>query len=155
LDGSILTSTGPEDIVDGNLKLILGMVRIAHGWSAGQALTSTDLDAHSALSNLWHHVSAPWKAALTNSEEGLSARDGLLLWCQRKTTPYDEVKVQNFKQSWSDGLAFCALIHRHRPELIDWEKLDKNDRRGNTALAFKVAEESLGIPVRSTLKLFC
>ncbi len=94
------------------------------------------------------------------TEEGLSAKDGLLLWCQRKTTPYAEVDVQNFRQSWADGLALlvytvaapltgsCALIHRHRPELLDWDHLDKHDRRGNTELAFKIAEESLGIPVR-------
>lgn len=43
----------------------------------------------------------------------------------------------------------CALIHRHRPELIDWDGLDKGDNRACTALAFKVAEESLGIPVSS------
>lgn len=45
----------------------------------------------------------------------------------------------------------CALIHRHRPELLDWDHLDKSDRRGNTALAFKIAEESLGIPVSDCL----
>ena len=41
----------------------------------------------------------------------------------------------------------CALIHRHRPELLDWDKLDKIDKRTNTELAFRVAEQSLGIPV--------
>ena len=92
-------------------------------------------------------------------EEGLSAKDGLLLWCQRKTAPYPEVDVKDFKRSFANGLALyvprsriplmdrCALIHRHRPELLDWDRLDKCDRRGNTELAFKVAEQSLGIPV--------
>ena len=41
----------------------------------------------------------------------------------------------------------CALIHKHRPELLDFYKLDQSDRRGNTEKAFSVAEQYLGIPV--------
>ncbi|KAJ2914700.1 hypothetical protein MD484_g5691, partial [Candolleomyces efflorescens] len=116
--GVKLTNIGPEDIIDGNLKLILGMI-----WTLILRFTIADI-----------------------SEEGLSAKEGLLLWCQRKTAPYKEVDVQDFSHSWSDGLALCALIHCHRPDLLDYDKLDKGDRHGNTALAFQIAAEHLGIP---------
>lgn len=116
--GIKLTNIGPEDIIDGNLKLILGMI-----WTLVLRFTIADI-----------------------SEEGLSAKEGLLLWAQRKTAPYKEVDVQDFSISWSDGLALCALIHCHRPELLDYDKLDKSDRHGNTRLAFQVAADHLGVP---------
>ncbi|KAF7795394.1 hypothetical protein EIP86_006552 [Pleurotus ostreatoroseus] len=116
--GVKLTNIGPEDIIDGNTKLILGMI-----WTLILRFTIADI-----------------------SEEGLSAKEGLLLWCQRKTEPYKEFEVQDFSQSWSSGLALCALIHCHRPDLLNYDKLDKSDRHANTRLAFQVAEEHLGIP---------
>ncbi|ORX34112.1 calponin homology domain-containing protein [Kockovaella imperatae] len=118
---------GPEDIVDGNLKLILGMI-----WTLILRFTIA-----------------------TITEEGMTAKDGLLLWCQRKTKNYDGVEVKDFKGSFSDGLALCALIHRHRPDLLDWHALNKSDRRGNTELAFRVAEQSLGIPRLLEVKDLC
>nr|XP_060475720.1 alpha-actinin-1 [Panthera onca] len=75
-----------------------------------------------------------------------SAKEGLLLWCQRKTAPYKNVNIQNFHISWKDGLGFCALIHRHRPELIDYGKLRKDDPLTNLNTAFDVAEKYLDIP---------
>ncbi|KAL5482450.1 AIN1_2 [Sanghuangporus weigelae] len=116
--GVKLTNIGPEDIMDGNLKLILGMI-----WTLILRFTIADI-----------------------SEEGLSAKEGLLLWCQRKTQPYEEVDVNDFTYSWTDGLALCALIHCHRPDLLDYDALDKTDRHANTRLAFRIAEEHLGIP---------
>jgi actinin alpha len=80
------------------------------------------------------------------TEDQMSAREGLLLWCKKKTKGYKNVNVQNFNTSWQDGLAFCALIHKHRPDLLDFDSLDPSKARDNLKLAFDVAEKSLDIP---------
>ncbi|KAK5134892.1 hypothetical protein LTR08_005982 [Meristemomyces frigidus] len=113
-----LTNIGAEDIVDGNRKIILGLI-----WTLILRFTISDIN-----------------------DQGLSAREGLLLWCQRKTACYEEVAVHNFSHSWNDGLAFCALLDIHRPDLIDYDSLDKADHRGNMQLAFDIASKEIGIP---------
>ncbi|XP_075155033.1 MICAL-like protein isoform X2 [Haematobia irritans] len=70
----------------------------------------------------------------------------LELWCRRMTEGYPGVKVDNMTTSWRDGLAFCAMIHHFRPDLIDFDKLNKADVYYNNALAFATAEKYLGIP---------
>lgn len=62
-----------------------------------------------------------------------------------KTAGYPNVNVRNFTTSWRDGLAFCALIHKHRPDLIPFEKLNRNNPIQNLNLAFDVAENKLGL----------
>jgi hypothetical protein len=76
----------------------------------------------------------------------VNAKEGLLLWCQRKTAPYKEVEVLDFSHSWKSGLAFCALIHRHRPDLLNYDSLPKSDPHACTRLAFDIAQKHLGIP---------
>ncbi|XP_073454856.1 alpha-actinin-4 isoform X1 [Aquarana catesbeiana] len=116
--GVRLVSIGAEEIVDGNSKMTLGMI-----WTIILRFAIQDI-----------------------SVEETSAKEGLLLWCQRKTAPYKNVNVQNFHISWKDGLAFNALIHRHRPELIEYDKLRKDDPVTNLNNAFEVAEKYLDIP---------
>ncbi|XP_071219385.1 alpha-actinin-3-like isoform X5 [Salvelinus alpinus] len=116
--GVKLVSIGAEEIVDANVKMTLGMI-----WTIILRFAIQDI-----------------------SVEETSAKEGLLLWCQRKTAPYRNVNVQNFHISWKDGLALCALIHRHRPDLSDYSKLRKDDPMGNLNTAFEVTEKYLDIP---------
>ena len=62
-----------------------------------------------------------------------------------KTAGYHNVNVRNFTTSWRDGLAFNALIHKHRPDLINFEKLSKSNSIYNLNNAFNVAEDKLGL----------
>jgi len=58
---------------------------------------------------------------------------------------YKGVKIDNFSTSWRSGLGFNALIHAHRPDLINYDALNPADHIGNLNNAFNVADEKLGI----------
>ncbi|XP_061891725.1 F-actin-monooxygenase mical2b isoform X1 [Entelurus aequoreus] len=78
--------------------------------------------------------------------------DRLLTWCQKQTKGYRGVDITNLTSSWRSGLALCALIHRQRPELIDYDSLNEEDIAANNQLAFDVAEHQLGIQPVTTGK---
>uniref|UniRef100_A0A3Q3FMF3 Cytospin-A n=1 Tax=Labrus bergylta TaxID=56723 RepID=A0A3Q3FMF3_9LABR len=77
-------------------------------------------------------------------EYGGSKRNALLKWCQKKTEGYPNIDVTNFSSSWSDGLAFCALLHTYLPAHIPYQELISQDKVRNLTLAFQAAE-SIGI----------
>ncbi|XP_078805207.1 protein-methionine sulfoxide oxidase mical3a isoform X16 [Oryzias latipes] len=77
--------------------------------------------------------------------ESIARSSKLLNWCQRQTEGYKNVSVKDLTMSWKSGLALCALIHRYRPDLIDFDSLDERDQERNNQLAFDVAEREFGI----------
>ncbi|XP_077049725.1 protein-methionine sulfoxide oxidase mical3a isoform X3 [Siphateles boraxobius] len=76
--------------------------------------------------------------------ESIARSSKLLNWCQRQTEGYRGVSVSDLTTSWKSGLALCALIHRYRPDLIDFDSLDEKDVENNQ-MAFDVAEKEFGI----------
>uniref|UniRef100_A0A8C2I7X6 Spectrin beta chain n=1 Tax=Cyprinus carpio TaxID=7962 RepID=A0A8C2I7X6_CYPCA len=118
-----LENMGSHDIVDGNHRLTLGLI-----WTIILRFQIQDISVETE-----------------DNKEKKSAKDALLLWCQMKTAGYPNVNVHNFTTSWRDGLAFNAIVHKHRPDLMDFDNLKRSNAHYNLQNAFNVAEKELGL----------
>ncbi|XP_078086589.1 LOW QUALITY PROTEIN: utrophin-like [Mustelus asterias] len=118
-----LVNIGGTDIVDGNHKLTLGLI-----WS---------IILHWQVKDIMKSIMSDLQQ--TNSEKIL------LSWVRQSTRPYKQVNVLNFTTSWTDGLAFNAIVHRHKPGLFSWDKVLKMSAGGRLEHAFDMAKKHLGI----------
>nr|XP_019600006.1 PREDICTED: utrophin isoform X1 [Rhinolophus sinicus] len=118
-----LVNIGGTDIVDGNHKLTLGLL-----WS---------IILHWQVKDVMKDIMSDLQQ--TNSEKIL------LSWVRQSTRPYSQVNVLNFTTSWTDGLAFNALLHRHKPELFSWDRVVKMSPIERLEHAFSKAQTYLGI----------
>ncbi|XP_029799106.1 utrophin [Suricata suricatta] len=118
-----LVNIGGTDIVDGNHKLTLGLL-----WS---------IILHWQVKDVMKDVMSDLQQ--TNSEKIL------LSWVRQSTRPYSQVNVLNFTTSWTDGLAFNAVLHRHKPDLFNWERVVKMSPIERLEHAFSKAQTYLGI----------
>ncbi|XP_031757727.1 utrophin isoform X6 [Xenopus tropicalis] len=118
-----LVNIGGTDIVDGNHKLTLGLI-----WSI----------------ILHWQVKDVMKAIMANLQQTNSEKI-LLSWVRQSTRHYNQVNVLNFTTSWTDGLAFNALLHRHKPDLFSWEKVVTLSPLERLDHAFSIAKKHMGI----------
>ncbi|XP_052411118.1 protein-methionine sulfoxide oxidase mical3b isoform X9 [Carassius gibelio] len=77
--------------------------------------------------------------------ESMARYSKLLSWCQEQTHGYMNVCVTDFTTSWRSGLALCALIHRFRPDLINFASLEESEPELNGQLGLDMAELEFGI----------
>ncbi|XP_068452089.1 F-actin-monooxygenase mical2b isoform X2 [Clinocottus analis] len=76
----------------------------------------------------------------------------LLTWCQKQTEGYRNVMITDLTSSWKSGIALCALIHRFKPQLIDFDSLNEEDHSANLQLAFDISEREFGIRSFTSVK---
>jgi spectrin beta len=152
-----LENIGAHDIVDGNPSLTLGLIWTIILRFQIQDVFNDYIVSRIDVSNRQQQAvdgvdtsqsinTQPSPFATFENKETRSAKDALLLWCQIKTADYPNVNVRNFTTSWRDGLAFNALIHKHRPDLVNYGQLHKSNALFNLNNAFTTADRKLGIP---------
>ncbi|KAM4630364.1 plectin a isoform 2-T2 [Polymixia lowei] len=110
-----------DDIADGNPKLTLGLI-----WT---------IILHFQISDI----------QVNGQSDDMTAKEKLLLWSQRMVEGYQGMRCDNFTTSWRDGKLFNAIIHKHRPTLIDMSKVYRQTNQQNLEQAFSVADRDLGV----------
>ena len=116
-----LVSIDAGAIVDGNLKLILGLIwtLILH-YSISMPMYDPDMDEDE-----WQKQTPKQK---------------LLGWIQTKVPG-----VTNFNKDWQDGTKLGALVDGVGGLCPDWQQWDPNQGLKNATTAMDLAEEGLGI----------
>ncbi|XP_057683654.1 plectin a isoform X4 [Corythoichthys intestinalis] len=110
-----------DDIADGNPKLTLGLI-----WT---------IILHFQISDI----------QVNGQSDDMTAKERLLLWSQRMVEGYQGLRCDNFTSNWRDGKLFNAIIHKHRPNVIDMGKVGRQTNQQNLEQAFSVAERELGV----------
>jgi len=114
-----LVGIGNRSIFEGNITLILGLL-----WTIILRFQVQEIEI-----------------------AGVSGKKGLIMWAKKNTKHRKpEVNIKNLHTSWKDGLGFCALIEKFRPDLMDYDSLDKTNAKECLQKAFDVCEKDLGIP---------
>uniref|UniRef100_A0A8C3X5K7 Nesprin-2 n=1 Tax=Catagonus wagneri TaxID=51154 RepID=A0A8C3X5K7_9CETA len=142
------------DIIDGNPSIILGLIWtiILHFHIEELARTLSCNYNQPSLDSVPGVDSSPTssppakKCSKVQERWQMSAKKALLLWAQEQCAAYESVNVMDFKSSWRNGMAFLAIIHALRPDLVDMKSVKQRSSKDNLKEAFRIAEQELKIP---------
>ena len=83
-------------------------------------------------------------------EGGETGGAALLSWCRRMVAPYRGAAVTDLCHSWRTGLSLCALLHRLRPDVVDYDACLLRDAAVNVELGLHMASIYLAAPMLLT-----
>jgi hypothetical protein len=106
-----------EDFVDGNIKMLLGFCWICLRHFGRQG----------------------------GSADGASFEEGLLKWLKTQLEDY-ELNITDFKNSFNDGKALLALVHRWDPDVVNYHSRDLSNSMNNAETALKLIEQHVKVP---------
>ncbi|CAF1012011.1 unnamed protein product [Rotaria sp. Silwood1] len=161
-----LVNIRPEELVNGNPKLTLGLI-----WRIILHFQFSDITIPSSEENIPINVkqtvppipttesssfteSKPIKISSTSqtterksSIDQISSnyRNMLLIWARQQCQGYPGIYIDDFTRSWRNGRAFLAILHRHNPQLINIKEVYRNSNRENLVKAFDFAQKHYGI----------
>ncbi|CAF0722936.1 unnamed protein product [Didymodactylos carnosus] len=139
-----LVNIRPEEIVDGNPKLTLGLIWriILHFQFSDIQLNPSDLIDSPTIKTKIATVRGE-KSKIYNDD--LSYRNMLLIWARKQCEHYPGIKIDDFSKSWRDGRAFLAILHRKNPQLVNMEQAYRSSNHTNLQIAFDTAQQHYGI----------
>ncbi|XP_077587652.1 nesprin-1 [Stigmatopora nigra] len=144
-----LVNIHATDIADGRPSIVLGLIWTVILYFQIEELTS-NLPALQALSASNSSVessetgSPPMKRKVVRFQG--NAKKALLKWVQATAARRHGIEVKDFGPSWRDGVAFQAVVHAVRPDLVDMQAVRRRSNKDNLEEAFALAENELGIP---------
>jgi filamin len=165
-----VTTVGAEDIVDGELKIILGFI-----WtlilkyqinksdrlnkqdakakpvsaSAVDDSVSTDMQQQS-LDELQkqQELQQQQQQQEKSSTSAGGVKAELLSWVSQQLEGYQDAKASDFTKSWKTGRLLANLIHSLAPKHVKAKiNLDEEDPITLVTDVIRIAEEELGIPM--------
>ncbi|XP_031211612.1 nesprin-2 isoform X2 [Mastomys coucha] len=144
------------DIVEGNPSIILGLIwtiilhfhieKLAQTLSCDYNQPPPEVVSVADSSPTSTPSTKKCSKAQAQARWQWSAKKALLQWAQEQCAGSESVSVTDFKSSWRNGMAFLAVIHALRPDLIDMDSMRHRSNKDNLKEAFRIAEHELKIP---------
>ncbi|ODQ81175.1 hypothetical protein BABINDRAFT_174954 [Babjeviella inositovora NRRL Y-12698] len=129
-----IRSIGAQDIVEGNLKLILGLI-----WLIFIRYTAFRLP----------HIDDPRSSGVSCRnyyQDSSGIKKSLLAWYNKLVPPLDK-ELSDFSISWKDGTAFCNLFSHMKPDLLNYATINHDEVEHNIRTVFLLAQTHMGIPM--------